>query len=194
MNRYIVKANRIKFIEKNFFQWSFDKPDDYVPNKEAFNRLNHPAELHYLASIYNWDDGPIVLEWIIDSPLCTKATANLIFWRAQPDFYTGFELNAINPKDGYDEDYDMLRILRKIIEKNQKNDFSPFNIEFDPYNELEDLKEKSPKWAVPKALYEKIEGVKVIVVKRGIDVSQRTIIITIIVILGLLQIWKLIAP
>jgi hypothetical protein len=61
------------------FQWSFLQPDGYLPDKALFNQLAHPAELYYLASIYNWDDGATVLGWVLDSALCTRSTANLLF-------------------------------------------------------------------------------------------------------------------
>jgi len=67
MPNYIVNIARRLFIEQHFFQWSFDKPDDFLPDRKRFLQLTHPAELHYMANIYNWDDGATVLEWLLGS-------------------------------------------------------------------------------------------------------------------------------
>ncbi len=78
----IILPHRIKKIEKNFFEFSFnDEYEDIIPDKNIFDSLTS-AEQYYLASIYNWDDGVIVLKWIIESPICDKGTAMKIFWMA----------------------------------------------------------------------------------------------------------------
>src|ERR1700761_8698510 len=59
--RYVVSHARQEFIRTHFFQWSFGQPESYVPDKALFLSLAHPADLHYLANIYNWDDGELVL-------------------------------------------------------------------------------------------------------------------------------------
>jgi hypothetical protein len=78
-----------------------------------------------------------------------------------------YELNAINTGDDYNEDYEVLRLLRKILEKHNNNIFSSFNIAFDPTKEIEEIMTKNPKWAVPAELYDKIEGTTVLVENSG---------------------------
>lgn len=158
--KYKIKIDRINFIRDNFFQWSFHKPDDFIPDKILFNKLTHPAELHYLADIYNWDDSEVVLEWILDSPMCSRSTANLLFWRARPDFYLKYDIYQDNWKS---LDYGGLSVIKKVLEKYKNSNFSDFEIEFDPKDELEEITEKNPQWAFPNAIYDKIEGVKVII-------------------------------
>jgi hypothetical protein len=54
-NGYTITAGRREFIESRFFQWWLHQPQDYYPSRTDFLELQHPAELHYLAHIYNWD-------------------------------------------------------------------------------------------------------------------------------------------
>ena len=159
MSAYIISKDRASFVEKHFFEWSFNLPEDSLPDKELFLKLTHPAELHLLAYIYNWDDGPVVLEWILDSPLCTKATANLIFWRSAPDYYLRFDLEG-DPKARPSEAA-VLSLLRKIVRRHENNSFHELEIDFDPTEELEDIDTEEPKWTIPGAVYDRIHGVEI---------------------------------
>lgn len=89
MPQYVIHKDRATFIHNNFFEFSFNEEsnDEIEPDRQKFEQLVHPAELHYLASIYNWDDGNTVPLWIVESPLCSKATAILVFWLTTPDYY-----------------------------------------------------------------------------------------------------------
>jgi len=157
---YLFSRNRVSYITKHFFQWSFDKPDDFLPEKTLFEKLDHPADLHYLASIYNWDDDPVVLEWILESPLCTRSTANLIFWRAAPDYYLRYSLD--DPTACPDGDKRVLSILRKIVAKYAAGQFSAFQIKFDPADEMETIMTAQPKWSFPAGVYDRIEGAELL--------------------------------
>jgi hypothetical protein len=159
MASYKIPKKRAEFIEQQFFEWSINQPEDAPPNAKAFSELVHPAELHYLAAIYNWDDGPQVLEWIIDSPMCSRSTANLIFWRAAPDYYLKFDLESA---DGcYPSEREVLALLRKIVRKYHEGSFPDLDIEFDPEEEIEDIMTEHPKWAIPDGVYDRIEGIKI---------------------------------
>lgn len=106
----IVFPQRKKFIIKNFFELSY-KEGDITPDFELFKTLNS-YEQFYLAEIYNWDDGSEVLKWIIESPICDKGTASLIFWSAEPDFYFDYTEQTI---DDYEKDtFDLLQLILKI--------------------------------------------------------------------------------
>jgi hypothetical protein len=39
-----------------------------------------PAEWHGVAAHWNWDEGAVPLLWILDQPMCDRATALTIFW------------------------------------------------------------------------------------------------------------------
>ena len=158
MSIYKLSQDKIDFIEEHFFEFSFDNEDE-LPDKKFFAQLSHPAELFYLAHIYNWDDGIEILQWVIDSPLCSEATANLIFWRSQPDYYRRYTLSgdsSVALNDG-----EVLSLLHSIIQKHQNNDFSAIKIAFNPEPELEPLTAQNPKWDVPEALFNKLEGLEI---------------------------------
>jgi hypothetical protein len=159
MTIYKLPRRRAKFIEDHFFQWSFNRPDDFPPNSKAFSELSHPAELHYLASIYNWDDGPEVLEWIVGSPLCSRSTANLIFWRAAPDYYLRFDLESA--EGARPSERSVLFLLRKIVLRYRHGGYSGVDIEFDPDEEIEDIMTEDPKWTIPDEVYDRIDGIKI---------------------------------
>lgn len=49
-----------------------------------------PELWHAVADDWNWDNGLWILEWIIRQPDCERATAQLIFWRAEPEWFLPF--------------------------------------------------------------------------------------------------------
>jgi hypothetical protein len=157
---YFISPFKKRYIIKHFFQYSFHQDDDYLPDKKLFTKLNHPADLFYLAHIFNWDDGPEVLEWIIDSPLCTKSTACLIFWRSAPDYYLQYSFKEQNEKM-LSFDVDVLNLLEKIVEKFNKNSFNPYQIAFDPTPEIEEIRTDNPKWTFPSGVYKIINGITI---------------------------------
>ena len=84
---HAISPERANFLEENFTGFGFT---DGHPDQVLFDTLTDPVELHYLAHIYNWDDGAEALSWIINRPYCDKGTAALIFWRSQPEYFTQF--------------------------------------------------------------------------------------------------------
>jgi hypothetical protein len=161
MSAYTISKDRASFVEEHFFQWSFDDdmPDDAGPDKSLFLQLDHPAELHYLAAIYNWDDGPIVLDWILDSPLCSRATANLIFWRSAPDYYLRYDLNDLDSCPGHDRE--VLSLLSNFVRRYAGGSFHEIDIDFDPEAETEEITTQEPKWEFPAGVYDRIHGLKI---------------------------------
>jgi hypothetical protein len=160
MENFLVTKLHQQFIKEHFFEWSF-KGADASPSKALFEELDHPVLLHFLADIYNWDDGSIILEWILDSPLCSRSTANLLFWRASPDFYLSYDIYNLESCPDYNRD--PFRVLSKIVEKYNSGQFSDINIELDPSTEIEEISETNPKWTFPKGTYDHIHGINMIV-------------------------------
>lgn len=75
----IITPLKEKLIIENFIEYSFDNGgDNLMPDFEVFKKLNS-TDQYFLAENYNWDDGVEVLSWIINSPICDKGTAILIF-------------------------------------------------------------------------------------------------------------------
>jgi hypothetical protein len=46
-----------------------------------------PDEWHQVASGWIWGSGEDALRWIVGQEQCDKATALLIFWRGEPNYY-----------------------------------------------------------------------------------------------------------
>ncbi len=129
----IIRPNKILMIKKNFIEFSFDddieNDEETIPDFKKFQTLNS-AEQYYLADNYNWDDGTIVLDWIINSSKCDKGTACLIFWRAEPDYYYDYTAETIESYQA-----DVWHLLQKIVERFNKNDFKASKFEFIPTKE-----------------------------------------------------------
>ena len=154
----IVRPHKIMMIKKNFIEFSFNENNnnesEITPNYEKFKTLNS-AEQYFLADNYNWDDGTIVLDWIIDSPKCDKGTAALIFWKAEPDFYFQYTSESI-------EEYEkpVWDLLQKILKRFKANGFKRNKLKFDPIAEgyKTDWKTELEIWNVPAELKIRTEG------------------------------------
>lgn len=152
---YTVSEDRISLLQEHFFEFSFE---NRKPDRAVFNTITNPVEYHLIAANYNWDDGSEVLSWIINSSLCDKGTVMMIFWRAQPDYYTRF--SSIEEADYEAEVY---TLLRNIIDNWDADFYQTSIISYDPRKDpvtpsnidFRDLKEK---WPIPKYLKEAIQG------------------------------------
>ena len=146
-------------IKENFIEFSFVDNNDYeteiIPDFDKFKTLNS-AEQYYLAYNYNWDDGVIVLDWIIDSQKCDKGTASLIFWSAEPDFYFDYTSETI-------EEYEkpIWILLQKILKRFKNNDFKYNRLKFDPQKSgyKTDWKIKYDIWELPTELKTPTKGI-----------------------------------
>jgi len=114
------------FIWLYFFPFSMLSQEETLPNRKLFNSFSS-AELHYLASIYNWDSGTTTLQWIIESPKCDLGTAIMIFWLAEPDYY--FRYQSI-PEDEFDAD--VWKLLQSILENIRSEKFLTVEQSFVP--------------------------------------------------------------
>lgn len=129
LNYMIISPKRVKFIRDNFFEFSFvdeDSDEEVIPDFEAFQTLSS-AEQYFLATEYNWDDGTVVLNWIIDSQICDKGTAIMIFWMADPDYYFDYTEEIID-----DWAKDVWKLLQKIIKKIYNGEFTKSTYGFNP--------------------------------------------------------------
>jgi hypothetical protein len=156
----IIRPHKILLIKKHFIEFSFDddidNDEETIPDFKKFQTLNS-AEQHYLADNYNWDDGTIVLDWIIDSPKCDKGTACLIFWRAEPDYYYDYTAETIQ-----DYQSEIWYLLQKIIKRFKKDDFKSSKFEFIPAKEgyKTDWPIELDIWNFPAELNDGIKGKK----------------------------------
>ena len=159
---YIIGTNKSKFIKDRFFEVSFRGDGDEKANRGDFDKLKSSKELHYLASIFNWDDELDVLEWIINSPLCDKGTALLIFWRSQPDYYTRFDNEEEAEIAG-----EAFRLVRNIIKNFQDGFYQRARIRFNPKSDEFDINYVDPKakWDIPEEMKKGVLGLPVISVE-----------------------------
>lgn len=147
-------------IKNNFIEFSFDddieNDEETIPDYDKFKTLNS-AEQYYLADNYNWDDGPIVLQWIIDSPKCDKGTACKIFWSAEPDYYYDFTAETIGQ---YEKD--IWNLLQSILKRFKDDNFKTSRFQFIPADEgyKTDWTTKYDIWEIPTELKNGINGKK----------------------------------
>lgn len=149
-----ISQKRADFLEENFFELS---SHDREPDRALFDSITDPAELHYLADIYNWDDGAEVLGWIVDSPYCDRGTAALVFWRSQPDFYTEYALESeMSLPDG------VLPLLQRIMLNWEQGFYArkqiAYNRSEDPAAEKDYGNNPRRKWQIPAYLMEPTAG------------------------------------
>lgn len=117
--------------------------------KSKFQELNTSEELHYLSTYWNWDNGVQVLQWIIESPLCSEATALEIFWLAQPQDLQCYKLDMILNDTSKNDMFNLI----KIILKNYPNNFyQKTTINFDPESYCKN------EFSIPDWIYEKTIG------------------------------------
>ena len=120
-----LKQEQIEYIDNNFFE----DPDI---NFEILKSLDTPEELHYLATILNWDIHVPILQWIIEQPLCSQATGLMIFWLAQPNDYTKYRLDA----EKIDGDMAVFDIIKTILQNYQNGFYLAADIHYDPKNDI----------------------------------------------------------
>lgn len=159
----IITPSRVKLIRNHFFEFSFDdneSEEEIIPDFEIFKTLSS-AEQYYLASIYNWDDGTIVLDWIIDSPRCDRGTAIMIFWMAEPDYYFDYTQENID-----DWAKDVWLLLQKILTKIKNEKFKRSRYGFNPSKNGYQTKWESAKgiWDLPNELIKGTKGIKPIAI------------------------------
>jgi hypothetical protein len=154
----VISKVRTQFLTDNFFEFSFD---DREPDKDVFDQITSPSELHFIAETYNWDDGTEVLSWIINSTICDKATARLIFWRSQPDFYTAF---LSEEEAGYEAQ--TYTLLRNIIDNFAMDFYKSERIAYDPRKDPGapsdiNYRNAKEKWQIPLYLKAASEGIEI---------------------------------
>ncbi|MDV3752135.1 DUF4274 domain-containing protein [Elizabethkingia anophelis] len=82
-------------------------------DESIFRELKTTEELHYLATHHNWDNGVKVLQWIVESPICSEATALELFWLAQPQDFQQCELNITLQDEYLNEVFTLLKTILK---------------------------------------------------------------------------------
>jgi len=159
----IITPKRVNLIREHFYEFSFGSDDfeeEIIPDFEVFKSLSS-AEQYFLASEYNWDDGTIVLDWIVDSQKCDQGTATMIFWMAEPDYYFDYTEETID-----DWGKDVWLLLQKIILKFKDKEFASSKFAFNPRGNGYKTDWDSAKgiWELPKELIKGNRGLKPIAI------------------------------
>ncbi|WP_282628404.1 DUF4274 domain-containing protein [Empedobacter sedimenti] len=117
--------SQIDFINEHFHE----NISENELNRAVFEQLKTPEELHYLAQQHNWDNGVKCLQWIVESPICSEATALELFWLAQPQDFQQTKLDK-SLKDIYQNE--IFTLIKTILEKYQQGFYQKTAIHFDP--------------------------------------------------------------
>lgn len=110
--------------------------------------LTQPDELHYLASVVNWDIHIPILEWIVKQAICSEATALMIFWQAQPQDFTVYRWNETQIK----EDITVFHLIKIIIINYTNGFYLKTDIHYNPANDKKDI------FVIPNFMYKDVKG------------------------------------
>ncbi|MFK8163730.1 MAG: DUF4274 domain-containing protein [Lewinella sp.] len=136
-------------IRFHFFQLSFRSRDgEKLPDRAIFDKLTS-EELHYLASIHNWDDDPTILRWIVESSKCDLGTAIMIFWLAEPDCYFMYKTPPVE-----EFELEIWALLQLILEKIRTEGFLTGEQSFIPVEAGYEIHDKAAIgiWTLPEVL------------------------------------------
>lgn len=75
---------------------------------EAFHQLSTSEALHTLAELCDGKEDWRELQWIVKSPLCSEATAFMLFWKTKPQHYLYYKLTKKN------RDWNVSVVLERI--------------------------------------------------------------------------------
>ena len=118
-------------------------------SREAFDQLQTPQELAYLAQQHNWDKGVQLMLWIAQSPLCSQATAAEIFWLSQPQEYQQYKLASKLRSAAKQQVFALIQV---VMQRYPQDYATADNLHFDP----------APMWQnqldIPAALYKPTPG------------------------------------
>ncbi len=150
---------KISKNKQDFIDAHFNEADN--PTREEFEKLTTAEELHYLALNHNWDCGVEVVQWIIESNLCSEATALMIFWLARPEYYTEYRWDAKEIPQYLD--IEVFDLIRTIVEKYKKGFYKKTSIAYNPKEDMPeniivpDIMFQATKGEEPYIYYEKDE-------------------------------------
>lgn len=90
-----------------------------------------PDDWHRVADEFNWSEPLFVLDWIVRQKNCDIATALLIFWRGEPEFWLK---ERDEPDDEEPNGYDYLNreICAYVAQRVKAGGFQRSEIQFDP--------------------------------------------------------------
>ena len=155
----MLSQNRKDFIDAHFHE-NIAEQD---LNREAFDQLQTPQELAYLAEQHNWDNGVQLMLWIAQSPLCSRATAAEIFWLSQPQEYQQYKMGQ---KLKSAEKAQVFTLIQTVLQRFPQDYVAAEDLHFDPAPMLQNQLD------IPAALHEPTAGDPSYVYYTGDDVDH----------------------
>jgi hypothetical protein len=116
-----LPADIKSFIDEHFLE-------NPSPDYSRLSQLQSVEAWRYLADIANWDVHVPLLQRIAENKQCSEATALMIFWRAQPDEYTGYKWDAKNIAG----DRAIFQLIKTIITNFGDRFYQRSNISYNP--------------------------------------------------------------
>lgn len=110
--------------------------------------LTQSDELHYLASVVNWDIHIPILDWIVKQAICSEATALMIFWQAQPQDFTVYSWDTTQIK----EDTAVFQLIKAIIYNYTTGFYLKTDIHYNLANDKNDTSD------IPAFMYKDVKG------------------------------------
>lgn len=143
-------------VKQYIDSWIVENPDIDL---NGLSVLTQSDELHYLASVVNWDIHIPILEWIVKQAICSEATALMIFWRAQPQDFTIYKWNATK----INEDIAIFQLIKVIMANYINGFYLKIDIHYNPITDkgyvssIPDFFYKDVKGEEPYSLYDELE-------------------------------------
>ena len=108
-------------------------------SKDIFEKFKSPEALHFLAEHWSWEseEDIQVFWWICNSVHCSKATALLIYWRAQPEDYVHYKLGTKIQS----HNNQIFAMIQYIMQRYAANDYKSFDLHYDPHEDLPMMEE-----------------------------------------------------
>ena len=136
----------IRDIASNDWEFRFKDLDDHAAyNRESrkwkkerasfLQEASKPLELHWFTCNWNAGRGLKPLSKIVKNPHCDAGTALRLYWINDPYYYQEYAAISDCP---YEDEREMLRILRSIERRFKRCDFATSNISFDPTPWIDD--------------------------------------------------------
>jgi Domain of unknown function (DUF4274) len=89
-------------------------------------------ELHCFAEHWNWGGGNEAMRTVAEHPHCDAATALLIFWRSDPQYYLQYP-SRDNVPDYLQDGFDLAWLIE---ERYLRGDYAIGNLSFDPRKDV----------------------------------------------------------
>lgn len=129
-----IKLSQLKVDIKKINLKSLPEQALFVPelrkNYPNLKKYTKTLNLYDKAIKYNWDDGLVELNKIINNSNCDKATALYIYWLADP--VETYRRNKDVTKVNSEYDRQLINLLKKIEKKIHDNFYNISIIPFDP--------------------------------------------------------------